>query len=93
MFCVCCSVNLCVFKAMEEPPKGKATVFYDVLRSIDNNQWLEFARGEKYLNLLRSDVDDIQHNYKNNVEEQKYQMLLSWGHSFGGKEPFHYLEI
>ena len=86
-------LNLCLFAAAEGPPKGKVTVFYDVLRSIDNDQWLEFARGEKFLKLSQSDVDNIQHNYKNNVEEQKFQMLLTWGHSFIGKKLFHYLEI
>jgi len=67
----------------EKSSKAKVTVFYEVLHSIGNNQWCEFARDETYLNLAQSDIDNIQHDYQHNIEEQKFQMILQWAQPYG----------
>ena len=60
---------------------GRAEVFYEVAKSIRNNDWLQFAR--RHLLLQESEIDDIQTNYTE-ASERKYQMILKWEQRMNG---------
>ena len=55
---------------------GRGNFFYEVISKVDNKDWLRFVRTK--LILEENLIDDIIHDNKDHVEEQKYQMLLKW---------------
>ncbi|CAK8691790.1 unnamed protein product [Clavelina lepadiformis] len=61
---------------MATPLEGRGNFFYEVISKVDNKDWLRFVRTK--LILEENLIDDIIHDNKDHVEEQKYQMLLKW---------------
>ncbi|XP_076804024.1 caspase-2-like [Clavelina lepadiformis] len=69
---------------MASPFEGRGNFFYEVISKVDNKDWLRFVRTK--LILEENLIDDIIHDNKDHVEEQKYQMLLKWNMRQGPAE-------
>lgn len=59
-------------------------VYYEVIKEIPNKDWIHFAR--LGLQLEESDIDNITHDYHDNIKERNFQFCKKWEGIVGRQE-------